>query len=298
MIRKILRRLGWQPALKLLFPCCPKPIRQPSPPRFPTFPHLIGSHRELQRHHRHRLSERRARCQKTGALRVRSRPLAAPGSSPWRPWDCSNAACCAPVCRNTGQNLPPGRSFVAIPCIVASGLLSAREKIYVSLRPSFYCLPPRWCLCLLALLRIPRPEALKELSPRELGPHAWVWSAAGSKTCGRKLARRLAPRKGSFQLRPGDRSAAYPRNGHGVCCPLRRGPCTRLSWQTQNDSTAMSPTRLSAPRYHRLLVNAARWIPCSCPTGRGHAALTRCWPIVLRDCASLFWAEATCLRLL
>jgi len=44
------------------------------------------------------------------------------------------------------------------------------EKIYGSLGPAFYGLRTTLvAYVLLALLRIPRPEMLKECSPRELG---------------------------------------------------------------------------------------------------------------------------------
>src|SRR5437879_7941715 len=66
------------------------------------------------------------------------------------------------------QNLPRAGVLLAIPALVASGLLSAAEKIYGSLHPSFYGLRTTLvAYVLLALLRIPRPEALKEYSPGE-----------------------------------------------------------------------------------------------------------------------------------
>jgi hypothetical protein len=59
---------------------------------------------------------------------------------------------------------------LAIPALVASGLLSATEKIYGSLRPSFYGLRTTLvAYVLLALLRILRAEALKEYPRRNWG---------------------------------------------------------------------------------------------------------------------------------
>ena len=50
------------------------------------------------------------------------------------------------------------------PPLVASGLLSVAEKIYGSIGPAFYGLRTTLvAYVLLALLRIPRPEALKEI---------------------------------------------------------------------------------------------------------------------------------------
>jgi hypothetical protein len=98
------------------------------------------------------------------------------------------------------QNLPRAGVLLAIPALVASGLLSAAEKIYGSLRPSFYGLRTTLvAYVLLALLRIPRPEALKEYPAGELGRVVGLDRMPEVKTLRRKLAR-LAAGKGSFQL--------------------------------------------------------------------------------------------------
>lgn len=98
------------------------------------------------------------------------------------------------------RNLPRAGVLVAIPALVASGLLSTAEKIYGSLGPAFYGLRTTLvAYVLLALLRIPRPEALKEYSPGELGRLVGLDRMPEVKTLRRKLAR-LAALKGSYQL--------------------------------------------------------------------------------------------------
>src|SRR6266403_3219700 len=68
------------------------------------------------------------------------------------------------------RSLPRAGVLLAIPALVASGLLSTAEKIYGSLGPAFYGLRTTLvAYVLLALLRIPQPEALKEYPPGELG---------------------------------------------------------------------------------------------------------------------------------
>jgi hypothetical protein len=75
------------------------------------------------------------------------------------------------------QNLPRAGVLLAVPALVASGLLSLAEKIYGSLAPSFYGLRTTLvAYVLLALLRIPRPEALKQYPP-ESSAALWVWIA-------------------------------------------------------------------------------------------------------------------------
>src|SRR5207248_7212269 len=98
------------------------------------------------------------------------------------------------------QNLPRAGVLLAIPALVASGLLPAAEKIYESLRPSFYGLRTTLvAYVLLALLRIRRPEALKEYSPGELGRIVGLDRMPEVKTLRRKLSQ-LAKRKGSYKL--------------------------------------------------------------------------------------------------
>ncbi len=98
------------------------------------------------------------------------------------------------------RSLPRAGVLLAIPTLVASGLLSTAEKIYGSIGPAFYGLRTTLvAYVLLALLRIPRPEALKEYPPGELGRIVGLDRMPEVKTLRRKLAR-LASLKGSYRL--------------------------------------------------------------------------------------------------
>jgi hypothetical protein len=98
------------------------------------------------------------------------------------------------------RGLPRAGVLLAIPALVASGLLSTAEKIYGSLGPAFYGLRTTLvAYVLLALLRIPRPEALKEYPPGELGRIVGLDRMPEVKTLRRKLTR-LAALKGSYRL--------------------------------------------------------------------------------------------------
>ena len=97
-------------------------------------------------------------------------------------------------------SLPRAGVLLAVPALVASGLLSMAEKIYRSLGPAFYGLRTTLvAYVLLALLRIPQPEALKEYQPGELGRIVGLDRMPEVKTLRRKLAR-LASLKGSYLL--------------------------------------------------------------------------------------------------
>jgi DNA-binding CsgD family transcriptional regulator len=98
------------------------------------------------------------------------------------------------------RSLPRAGVLLAIPALVASGLLSTAEKIYGSLGPAFYGLRTTLvAYVLLALLRIPRPETLKEYPPGELGRIVGLDRMPEVKTLRRKLSR-LASLKDSHRL--------------------------------------------------------------------------------------------------
>jgi hypothetical protein len=60
--------------------------------------------------------------------------------------------------------------LLSIPALETSGVLSVARKIYGTIGPAFYGLRTTLVTyILLALLRIPRPETLKEYAPNDLG---------------------------------------------------------------------------------------------------------------------------------
>ena len=91
------------------------------------------------------------------------------------------------------DHLPGAGVLLAVPALVASGVLSAAQKIYGSLAPAFYGLRTTMvAYLLLALLRIARPEMLKEHPPGELGRIVGLDRMPEVKTLRRKLAQLAA----------------------------------------------------------------------------------------------------------
>ncbi len=83
--------------------------------------------------------------------------------------------------------------LVAIPALVASGVLDVAREVYGSLGPAFYGLRTSVVtLLLMALLRIRRAEGLKERSPRDLGRVLGLDRAPEMKTIRKKLKRLAA----------------------------------------------------------------------------------------------------------
>ncbi|MBK8979584.1 MAG: helix-turn-helix domain-containing protein [Planctomycetes bacterium] len=93
----------------------------------------------------------------------------------------------------TATQVPGAGWLLAIPALVASEVFSIAQKIYGSIGPAFYGMRTTLLTLLaMALLRIKRPEGLKEHSPGALGRLLGLDRAPEVKTLRRKLARLAA----------------------------------------------------------------------------------------------------------
>lgn len=98
----------------------------------------------------------------------------------------------APLFRS-GAQVAHGGVLLALPALVQSGIFTIVRQIYGSIGPAFYGLRTTFiALLLMALLRIKRPEALKEHSPEDLGKVLGLDRAPEVKTLRRKLSRLAA----------------------------------------------------------------------------------------------------------
>jgi prepilin-type processing-associated H-X9-DG protein len=102
----------------------------------------------------------------------------------------------APLFQDT-QAVPGAGVLLALPALLATGILDAAREVWGAIGPAFYGLRTTMVtLSLLALLRIKRPEALKEHSPPTLGRILGLDRAPEVKTLRRKL-KRLASEGGA-----------------------------------------------------------------------------------------------------
>jgi transposase len=93
----------------------------------------------------------------------------------------------APLFRD-GENIPGAGVLLAIPALIESGILETARKVYGSVGASFYGLRTILVtLVLMALLRIKRPEGLKEYCPVDLGRLLGLDRICEVKTLRRKL---------------------------------------------------------------------------------------------------------------
>jgi transposase len=89
-----------------------------------------------------------------------------------------------------GANLPHLGALLAVPGLVQSGLLVEARRLYGDIGPAFYGLRTTLvAVVLFSLLRLKRPEHLKEYAPPELGQVLGLDRAPEVKTLRRKLHR-------------------------------------------------------------------------------------------------------------
>jgi hypothetical protein len=98
------------------------------------------------------------------------------------------------------RGLPAVGILLALPCLVESGLLRISRKLYGEIGPAFYGLRTTLLtLLFMALLRIKRPEHLKERDPAAFGRLLGFDRVPEVKTLRRRLTR-LAARHCAEQL--------------------------------------------------------------------------------------------------
>jgi hypothetical protein len=90
----------------------------------------------------------------------------------------------------SGLRIPHAGVLLALPILLRSGVLAAAREVYGSIGPAFYGLRSTLLVLLfMALLRIQRPEGLKEHVPAELGRLVGLDRAPEVKTLRHKLER-------------------------------------------------------------------------------------------------------------
>jgi len=95
----------------------------------------------------------------------------------------------APVFQ-TSMDVPDAGVLLAIPALLDSKVINVARDVYGSIGPAFYGLRTTIVtLLLMALIRIKRPENLKEYNPEDLGRLLGLDRVAEVKTIRRKLAR-------------------------------------------------------------------------------------------------------------
>jgi len=181
------------------------------------------------------------------------------------------------------ESVPRAGVLLAIPSLVASGLMSVARKIYGSLGPSFYGLRTTLvAYVLLALLRIPRPETLKEYAPGDLGRIIGLDRMLEVKTLRRKLTR-LASIKGSQKLGREMARCRIQKRGRLLGFLYVDGHVRAYHGKRTVPKAFLARTRLAVPATTDYWVNDQKGDPLFMVTAEANAAMTRMLVPILEE---------------
>jgi len=189
----------------------------------------------------------------------------------------------APLFRE-GASVPGVGVLCALPCLVESGLFRISRKLYGEIGPAFYGLRTTLLtLLLMALLRIKRPEHLKERDPAAFGRLLGLDRAPEVKTLRRRLTR-LAAHHCAEQLGAELARLRVDQRGHLMGFLYVDGHVRAYHGQRAISSNAYVARRhLAMPASTDYWINDRSGDPLLVITGEVNAALTKALPRLLRE---------------
>src|ERR1700756_875567 len=187
----------------------------------------------------------------------------------------------APLFRE-GCSVPGVGVLVALPCLVESGLFRISRKLFGEIGPAFYGLRTTLLtLLLMALLRIKRPEHLKERDPAAFGRLLGLDRAPEVKTLRRRLTR-LAAQHGAEQLGAELARVRVDQRGHLMGFLYVDGHVRAYHGQRPISTNAYVARRhLAMPASTDYWINDSSGDPLLVITGEVDAALTKAMPRLL-----------------
>ena len=189
----------------------------------------------------------------------------------------------APLFRE-GSSVPGVGVLFALPCLVESGLFRISRKLYGEIGPAFYGLRTTLLtLLLMALLRIKRPEHLKERDPAAFGRLLGLDRAPEVKTLRRRLTR-LAAHHCAEPLGAELARLRVDQRGHLMGFLYVDGHVRAYHGQRAISSSAYVARRhLAMPASTDYWINDRSGDPLLVITGEVDAALTKALPRLLRE---------------
>lgn len=188
----------------------------------------------------------------------------------------------APLFRD-GAHLPAVGVLLAIPALVESGLLRIARKLYGEIGPAFYGLRTSLLtLLLMALLRIQRPEQLKEQDPAAFGRLLGLDRAPEVKTLRRKLTR-LAAYQRAEQLGAELARRRVAQRGQLMGFLYVDGHVRAYHGQRAISQAYVARRHLAMPASTDYWVNDRAGDPLLVITGEVNAALTKAFPRLLAE---------------
>jgi len=192
----------------------------------------------------------------------------------------------APLFRS-GARVPGAGVLLALPVLVESGVLDCAREVYGNIGPAFYGLRTSiLALLLMGLLRIKRPESLKEHPPDDLGRILGLDRAPEVKTLRRKLKRLAAVgRSVSFARELAERRVAL--RGRALGFLYVDGHVRVYHGRHQLPKTHVARMRLSLPATSDYWVNDMAGDPLFVVTAEANAGLVTMLPVVLGEVRAL-----------
>ena len=188
----------------------------------------------------------------------------------------------APIFRD-GAQVPGVGVLLAIPALVESGLFRICRKLYGEIGPAFYGLRTSLLtLLLMALLRIQRPEHLKEQDPAAFGRLLGLDRAPEVKTLRRKLTR-LAAYQRAEQLGAELARLRVDQRGHLMGFLYVDGHVRAYHGQRCISQAYVARRHLAMPATTDYWVNDRAGDPLLVITGEVNAALTKAFPRLLAE---------------
>jgi hypothetical protein len=197
----------------------------------------------------------------------------------------------APLFRE-GVSVPGTGALLAVPCLVESGLFRISRKLYGEIGPAFYGLRTTLLtLLLMALLRIKRPEHLKERDPAAFGRLLGLDRAPEVKTLRRRLTR-LAAHHCAEHLGAELARLRVDQRGHLMGFLYVDGHVRAYHGHRTITSKAYVPRRhLAMPASTDYWINDRTGDPLLVITGEVNAALTKALPRLLGEVRDLVGAR-------
>jgi transposase len=188
----------------------------------------------------------------------------------------------APLFRD-GSSVPGVGVLFGVPALIESGLLRISRKVYGEIGPAFYGLRTTLLMLLfMALLRIHRPEHLKEHDPAAFGRLLGLDRAPEVKTLRRKLTR-LAAYERAEQLGAELARLRVAQRGHVMGFLYVDGHVRAYHGQRSISQAYVARRHLAMPATTDYWVNDRAADPLLVITGEVDAALSKAFPHVLEQ---------------
>lgn len=182
-----------------------------------------------------------------------------------------------------GSQVPGAGVLLAIPLLVDSGIFRISRKLYGEIGPAFYGLRTTLLtLLLMALLRIKRPEHLKQRDPAALGRLLGLDRAPEVKTVRRKLTR-LAAYHRAEQLGAELARHRVDQRGELMGFLYVDGHVRAYHGKHAVSKAYVARRHLAMPATCDYWVNDRSGDPLLVITGEVNSALTKAFPRVLRE---------------